>query len=123
MPKNHKKSRKTTKPIKRLGMEKQDDSLAINDDLIRKISVSAPSTLIILNPTKSVSELKENFEKPGAKNETTDTKMEQGETEDESETSSESSSEDEEEKTDDVFEPKTKKRKIKSADLAKMIKK
>ena len=52
------KGRKSSKPVKRLD---QNDTL-VNKELIRKISLSSPSTSITLNPAKTVKELRQDFE-------------------------------------------------------------
>ena len=57
----NRKNRAGKKALKRLKMA-TDDTLVQNDHLIRKISLSAPTTKITLNPSKSVGELTENFE-------------------------------------------------------------
>ena len=53
-----KNGRKSSKPIKRL---KKNDTL-LNNELIWKISLSSHSTLITLNPAKTVKELRDDFE-------------------------------------------------------------
>ena len=54
-------NKKTRKSLNRLKMT-TEDTLIQNDSLIRRISLSAPSTKITHQPTKTVKELMENFE-------------------------------------------------------------
>ena len=77
-----KKHGKSQKPVKRLG-NKEDDTLTKNDDLICKISLSSPSTMITLNQTKSVKELTKNFK--NAKSENQSKEEDENETEEEME--------------------------------------
>ena len=76
------KNRAGKKALKRLKMA-NEDTLVNNDQLIRKISLSAPTTKITLNPSKSVRELTENFESNKEK-EKTEMEIENGEDEDDS---------------------------------------
>ena len=78
----NRKNRAGKKALKRLRME-TEDTLINDDQLIRKISLSAPSTKITLNPSKSVRELTENFE-PNKEKEKNEMEVENGEDDDES---------------------------------------
>ena len=78
----NRKNRAGKKALKRLKMA-NEDTLVNNDQLIRKISLSTPTTKITLSPSKSVRELTENFESNKEK-EKTEMEIENGEDEDDS---------------------------------------
>ena len=107
----NRKYRAGKKALKRLKMA-TEDTLVNNDQLIRKISLSAPSTKITLNPAKSVRELTENFETNKEK-EKNEMEVENGEDDEDS-----SGEEDKDHSEDEnVFEDKDE-----NEDIRKLIK-